>query len=47
MKTRLGYEILNDFFINLTVFDNFDSRSPSTGASTNDFGTTLSVRWKY
>ncbi len=46
-ETRLGYEILNDFFINLTVFDNFDSRSPSTGASTNDFGTTLSVRWKY
>lgn len=43
----VSYEILSDFTIGLTIFDNFDSRPPSEAAAKNDFGTTLSIGWKF
>ncbi len=43
----VAYEILSDFTIGLTIFDKFDSRPPSGDAAKNDFGTNLSVGWKF
>jgi hypothetical protein len=44
----VSYEILSDFTISLTVFNKFDSRPPARkGTAKNDFGTTLSVGWKF
>ncbi|HEV2672507.1 MAG TPA: DUF481 domain-containing protein [Gemmatimonadales bacterium] len=40
-----SHEVIKDFNIGLTVFDNFDSRPPSTTASKNDFGLTFFVGW--
>jgi hypothetical protein len=40
---RLSYEIFKDFTIGISVFDNYDSRSPSTGSWTNDWGLTTSL----
>jgi hypothetical protein len=42
----VSYEILSDFTIGLTIFDKFDNRA-SEGTAKNDFGTTLSVGWKF
>ena len=44
---RFSYEILKDFTIGFTLYDNFDSQPPREGASKNDFGTELTVGWKY
>lgn len=44
---RLSYEILKDFTIGFTLYDSFDSQPPTEGASKNDFGTEVTVGWKY
>lgn len=45
---RLSYEILSDFTIGFTVFDEFDSGAPGEeGTSSNDFGTTLSLGYTF
>ncbi|MHC4093277.1 MAG: DUF481 domain-containing protein, partial [Planctomycetota bacterium] len=44
---RASYEILSDFTIALTVFDEYDSGDPDTDAANNDFGITLSFGWKF
>ncbi len=46
-ETRLSYEILSDFTIGFTVFDDFDSGAPGANASSNDFGTTVTVGYKF
>jgi hypothetical protein len=38
---------LKDFTVGLDVFDKFDSRPPSETAQKNDFGTTLTMGWKF
>jgi hypothetical protein len=43
-NARLSYELISDFTIGFRFFDNFDSRQPSTGESSNDFGLTFSPR---
>ena len=44
---RLSYELLNDFMITFTIFDSFDNKPQATGASKNDFGTTLALSWTF
>jgi hypothetical protein len=46
-KVRLSYEILSDFTIGFTVFDEYDSGDPALDASNNDFGTSLSLGYKF
>ena len=45
--SRVSYELVKDFFLTLSVFDQFDSRPPDVNASKNDFGTTLAISWSY
>jgi hypothetical protein len=40
-------EIVSDLYLALSLFDSFDSRDPSTGASWNDWGPTVSVGWQF
>ena len=44
---RASYELVKDFFLTLSLFDQFDSRPPDVNASKNDFGTTLSISWSW
>jgi len=44
---RLAYELISDFTIGFRFFDNFDSRQPSTGESSNDFGMTFSLGYTF
>ena len=45
--SRVSYELVKDFYLTLSVFDQFDSRPQDVNASKNDFGTTLSISWSY
>jgi len=47
VNTRLAYEVLKDFTVGLTFFDSFDSRPPGQDGSSNDFGVTFTVGWKF
>ena len=42
-NASLSYELISDFTIGFSFFDNFDSRPPSVTASTNDYGLTFNV----
>lgn len=44
---RLSYELISDFTVGFRFFDNFDSRQPSTSESTNDYGLTFSLGYKF
>jgi hypothetical protein len=44
---RLSYELVKDFMVTFTIFDSFDSKPQSAGASRNDFGTTLAISWTF
>ena len=44
---RLSYELISDFPVGFRFFDNFDSRQPSTGESTNDYGLTFSLGYSF
>ena len=44
---RVSYELISDFTIGFSFFDNFDSRPPSDTASTNDFGLTFSIGYTF
>ena len=46
-NARLTYELISDFTIGFRFFDNFDSRQPSTGESSNDFGMTFSLGYTF
>jgi hypothetical protein len=46
-SARLAYELISDFTIGFRLFDNFDSRSPSTNESTNDYGLTFSLGYTF
>lgn len=41
------YEILKDFNIGLTFYDNYDSRPPAGAISTNDFGTNFTLGYDF
>jgi hypothetical protein len=44
---RVSYELVKDFMLTVTVFDTYDSKPPSAGATKNDFGTTFAITWTY
>jgi hypothetical protein len=46
-KFYISYEVLKDFTVGLDLFDKFDSRPPSETAQKNDFGSTLTIGWKF
>jgi hypothetical protein len=42
------HEFFKDFFFKATVFDSYDSKPPTGGATRkNDFGVTTSVGWSF
>jgi hypothetical protein len=44
---RVSYEVLRDFTIGLTFYDDFDSRPPDGSGAANDFGTSFTVGWTF
>lgn len=44
---NVKYEIIDDVYISLNFWDNFDSNPPSETASNNDWGTTTSIQYKF
>jgi putative salt-induced outer membrane protein YdiY len=46
-NARISYELISDFTIGFSFFDNFDSRPPSATASTNDYGLTFSLGYSF
>jgi hypothetical protein len=46
-NARVSYELISDFTIGFRFFDNFDSRQPSTGENSNDFGMTFSLGYTF
>ena len=41
------YEILSDLYIALTVYVTYDTEPPDVNAAKSDYGTALSLGWKY
>jgi len=39
--------LTSDFFVAVTLYDDYDSRPPTAEASTNDVGVTFSLGWKF
>jgi uncharacterized protein DUF481 len=46
-EVRLKYEVFTDFNAGILFTDTFDSRPPETGATKNDYVTTLTIGWSY
>jgi hypothetical protein len=46
LQTSLKFEIFRNFFWKFSLYENFDSDPPIT-APRNDFGTSMSVGWKF
>ena len=46
-NTNLTWEVFEDFFWKLTLYDNFDNQPVTENAGKNDYGVTLSFGWKY
>jgi len=47
LDARVRYELINNLFLDLTLYDSYDS-TPSLGAeSTNDYGIVTSLGWSY
>jgi len=44
---RRQYEVINDFFLGLTVFATGDGRPPSADATRRDFGSTITCGWPF
>ncbi len=47
LDISLSYEIIDDFYITWTFYDNFDSNTPSDNTSSNDWGTTFGLRFAF
>ena len=46
-NARVSYELISDFTIGFSFFDNFDSQPPSADASKNDYGLTFSIGYTF
>jgi hypothetical protein len=46
LQTSLRFEIFRNFFWKFSLYENFDS-DPPFNAPPNDFGTSMSVGWKF
>jgi putative salt-induced outer membrane protein YdiY len=40
-------EIISDFYVSIRLFDSYDSRPPTAGASKNDWGPVISIGYKF
>ena len=47
VDVRVSYEVLRDFTLGLTLYDDFDSRPPGGSGSANDYGTSFTVGWTF
>ena len=47
IDVRVSYELLRDFTLGLTAYDDFDSRPPGGSGSANDYGTSFTVGWTF
>ncbi|HWC75428.1 MAG TPA: DUF481 domain-containing protein [Gemmatimonadales bacterium] len=47
LEASISHEVIKDFNVGFTLFDNFDSRPPSANASKNDYGLTVTVGWTF
>ncbi len=47
LTSRVHYEIVNDFYFSVNLFDNFDSRPPTVDTERNDFGISTTVGYKF
>jgi hypothetical protein len=47
LEVRLRQELIKDFFVELTFYDNFDSKPPSEGAQQNDWGIVTSFGYTW
>jgi hypothetical protein len=46
-NASVSYELISDFTVGFSFFNNFDSRPPSETASTNDYGLTFNVGYTF
>ncbi len=44
---RVAYEIIKDFTVGVRAWDDFDSRSPGTDSTSNDYGLTFSLGYSF
>ncbi len=44
---KLKYELFNNFYVGLSVFDAYDSDPPVSGVVKNDYGGSLSIGWSF
>jgi hypothetical protein len=47
VDVRVSYELLRDFTLGLTIYDDFDSRPPDGSGSANDYGSSFTVGWTF
>ena len=47
LQANTSIEIFKDFSVGFTFYDNYDNRPSSDAASTNDFGLTFSIYYKF
>ncbi len=47
LEARLRWEIVEDFFFGLSIYDSFDSDPLLAGSETNDWGLNSSVGWSF
>ena len=45
--TSVRREIVTDFYVSISIFDSFDSKPPTVGAATNDWGPVISIGYKF
>jgi len=44
---NLSWELINDFFLDLQFYHNYDKKSPETGEPNIDYGFVLGIRYKF
>ncbi len=44
---RASYELIKDFTVGARVWDDFDSRPPGSDTTSNDYGLTFSLGYKF
>ena len=47
LSVNTSLEILKDFLVGLTFYDNFDNRPSENAASQNDYGLTFTIGYKF
>ena len=47
LNSSISYELFNDFYLGLNIFDQYDSKPPQEGAVKNDVSVTTSVGYKW